>query len=249
MSLVNQDLFYLKYGNYEAKKYVPSLHKIHAFPFPEDDLEELNTRWAQQGHIKRQQKTRDDPEVVYSESKIIDVVRVQFDQGYRQEYMTKIVVKRVDGEHSEFTKSYYKYLQKNDIEDMYLMCINRLGMESYQQKVNLTIPSLTFFGIEKKKLLTITSDPVVGLIYENIKQEKRVMIIKEIPNFCDATLKRVLEKVKKFNLDVKYGYADPYLSDEDAEYMEFYVEYIQERLRHQDQMRRWESYVNGRPLE
>ncbi|GJU15150.1 hypothetical protein Tco_1143116, partial [Tanacetum coccineum] len=90
MSLVNQDLFYLKYGNSEAKKYVPSLHKIHAFPFPEDDLEELNTRWvrktikrfnlyaryvvdhwknpwAQQGHIRRQLKTRDDPEVVYFE--------------------------------------------------------------------------------------------------------------------------------------------------------------------------------------
>nr|GEY19029.1 hypothetical protein [Tanacetum cinerariifolium] len=46
MTLLNQDLFYLKNGNSETKKYVLSLHKVHAFPFLEDDLEELNTRWA-----------------------------------------------------------------------------------------------------------------------------------------------------------------------------------------------------------
>ncbi|GJV77330.1 hypothetical protein Tco_1508914 [Tanacetum coccineum] len=59
----------------------------------------------------------------------------------------------------------------------------------------------------------------------------------------------VLEKVKKINLDVKHGYADLALSKDDAEFMMFYEEYIQERLRHRDQMRCWVSYVNGRPLE
>ncbi|GJY89655.1 hypothetical protein Tco_0504851 [Tanacetum coccineum] len=41
---------------------------------------------------------------------------------------------------------------------------------------------------------------------------------------------------------------DPDLSKDDSKHMMFYEEYIQERLRHRDQMRRWESYVNGRPL-
>ncbi|GJX03379.1 hypothetical protein Tco_0189295 [Tanacetum coccineum] len=223
MSLVNQDLLYLKYVNSEAKKYVPSLHKIHVFPFPEDDLEELNTSWSQQGHIRRQLKTRDDHEVVYSEKKIVDVVRVQFDQGYGQEYMIEIVVKRADGGYSKFTESDYKYLHKNDIED--ISCVYWERVHDYQ------------LGMK------------IGLIYENNKQEKRVIDIKEIPKFCDATLKRVLEKVKKFNLDVKHSYADPDLRDEDVEYTRFYEEYIQDRLRHRDQMRRWESYVNGRPLE
>ncbi|GJU34526.1 hypothetical protein Tco_1182880 [Tanacetum coccineum] len=139
--------------------------------------------WAQQGHIRRQLKTRDDPEVVYFESKIVDVVRVQFDQGYVPEYMSEIVVKRANGDYTEFSESDYKYLHNNDIKDI----------------------------IEKEKLLSITSETVVGLIYENNKQEKRAVIIKEIPKFCDATLKRVLEKVKKFHLDVKHGYADPEL--------------------------------------
>nr|GEU36183.1 retrovirus-related Pol polyprotein from transposon TNT 1-94 [Tanacetum cinerariifolium] len=70
------------------------------------------------------------------------------------------------------------------------------------------------------------------------KKEKSYMNIDEISKFCDATLKRVLEKVKKINMDVKHGYADLALSNDDAEFMRFYEEYIQECLRHHDQMRR-----------
>nr|GEV85541.1 retrovirus-related Pol polyprotein from transposon TNT 1-94 [Tanacetum cinerariifolium] len=112
-----------------------------------------------------------------------------------------------------------------------------LGMERYQQKVNLTARTITFPSIEKKKLLTITSKPIVGLIYENNKKENSVMILSEIPNFCNATLKRVLEIVKKYNKDVKYGYADLSPTNADAEYLEFYEGYIEDRLKHRDQMR------------
>ncbi|GJT96701.1 hypothetical protein Tco_1092219 [Tanacetum coccineum] len=159
MSLVNQDLFYLKYGNSGTRKYIPSLYKIHAIPFPENDLEELNTIW-----VKKTIK--------------------------RPEYMTKIVVKRVNDEYLEFVESDYKYLHKNDIED--ISCVYWERIHDYQ------------LGME------------IGLIYENNKKEKREIVIKEIPKFCDATLKRVLENVKKFNLDVKHDYADPNLNDEDA---------------------------------
>ncbi|GJQ93718.1 hypothetical protein Tco_0004857 [Tanacetum coccineum] len=237
-------LFYLKNGNCETRKYVLSPHKVHAFSFLKNDLEELNTRWAQQSYIKRQLKTRDDPGEVYSKKRIVDVIRVQYDQGYVQEYMEEIMVKRADGEYKSFTESDYKYLHKNDIKDMYLMCI-----KSYQHKVNLTAPTLTFPGIEEQKPYTISSDPLVGLIYKNSKKEKKIMNIDEIPKFCDTALKRVLEKVKKINLDVKHRYADPTLSKADAEFMQFYEEYIQEQLRHQDHMRHWERYVNERPLK
>nr|GEU31873.1 hypothetical protein [Tanacetum cinerariifolium] len=43
---------------------------------------------------------------------------------------------------------------------------------------------------------------------------------------------------RKMNKDVKHGYADPKLGDNDAEYLRFYKEYIKDQLRHQDQMRR-----------
>ncbi|GKF41803.1 hypothetical protein Tco_0125145, partial [Tanacetum coccineum] len=45
MTLLNQYLFYLKHGNSGPKKYVLSLHKYPAVPFPENDLEELTSRW------------------------------------------------------------------------------------------------------------------------------------------------------------------------------------------------------------
>nr|GEV79143.1 putative reverse transcriptase domain-containing protein [Tanacetum cinerariifolium] len=121
-------------------------------------------------------------------------------------------------------------------------------MESYQLKVDLTAPTITFPSSEKKKLLTIILKPIVGLIYKNSKKEKRVIILKEIPKFYDATLKRVLEMVKKFNKDIKYGYVSPSPTDADAEYLELYEEYIKNDVKHCDQMRHWEMYVNGRPL-
>nr|GEU99541.1 hypothetical protein [Tanacetum cinerariifolium] len=76
--------------------------------------------------------------------------------------------------------------------------------------------SNNLLGIERKKLLTITSKPVVKLIYKNNKEENRVMIFKEIPKLCDKTLKSVLDMVKKINIDVKHGYANQSLSDADA---------------------------------
>ncbi|GKA38767.1 hypothetical protein Tco_0731318 [Tanacetum coccineum] len=137
----------------------------------------------------RKLKQIDDPKEVYPEQRIIDVIRVEYNQGYGQEYMKEIVVKRADGEYKSFIESDYEYLHKNGIEDMYLMCMD----ESYQVNVNLTAPNLIFPSIEEKKLYIITSLPLVGLIYDNSKKEKRIMDIDEIPKFCDATLKRVLK--------------------------------------------------------
>nr|GFA05479.1 hypothetical protein [Tanacetum cinerariifolium] len=100
----------------------------------------------------------------------------------------------------------------------------------------------------QQNMFSIVSEPIYGIIYENIKKEKRVMRHQEIHKFCDATLKRVLEGLQSYNNDVKHGYMTLSLSKEDVEYLQLIKEEIEERLRHQDQMRRWEMYVNGRPL-
>ncbi|GJW27028.1 hypothetical protein Tco_0040839 [Tanacetum coccineum] len=110
-----------------------------------------------------------------------------------------------------------------DIEDMYLLIVNsKLGMESYQQKVNLTAPIITFPGIEKYKVFFIVFEPVYSIIYKNNKKEKRVMRHQEIHKFCDATLKRVLEGLKSYNNNVKHGYVTPSLSKDDVEYMQLF---------------------------
>ncbi|GJS81384.1 hypothetical protein Tco_0747925 [Tanacetum coccineum] len=70
----------------------------------------------------------------------------------------------------------------------------------------------------------------------------------EVYKFCDATLKRFLKGLKSYNNDVKYCYVTHNLSKEDDEYLQLFAEEIEEWLKYHDQMRRWESYVNGRPL-
>ncbi|GJV07502.1 putative ribonuclease H-like domain-containing protein [Tanacetum coccineum] len=124
----------------------------------------------------------------------------------------------------------------------------QLGIESYQQKVNLTAPTMTFPGIEDHEMFSIIYEPVYGFIYKNSKKEKRVMRHSEIHMFCDATLYRVLEGLKSYNNDVKYGYVQKDLTKDETEYLKLFEEEIEERLKHRRQMRRWEMYVNGRPL-
>ncbi|GKE30947.1 hypothetical protein Tco_1450269 [Tanacetum coccineum] len=97
-------------------------------------------------------------------------------------------------------------------------------------------------------MFSIVSEPIYGIIYKNNKKEKRVMRHQAIHKLCDATLKRVLEGLKRYNNDVKHGYVTLILSKEDAEYVQLFEEEIEERLKHHDQMRQWEMYVNGRPL-
>ncbi|GJZ44500.1 hypothetical protein Tco_0591755, partial [Tanacetum coccineum] len=63
--------------------------------------------------------------------------------------------------------------------------------------------------IEKYKVFSIVSELVYDIIYKNSKKEKRVMRHQEVHKFCDAILKRVLEGLKSYNNDVKYGYSIP----------------------------------------
>ncbi|GJZ02744.1 ribonuclease H-like domain-containing protein [Tanacetum coccineum] len=116
----------------------------------------------------------------------------------------------------------------------------QLGIESYQQKVNLTAPTMTFPGIEDHEMFSIIYEPVHGIIYKNRKKEKWVMRHSEIYKFCDATLNRVLEGLKSYNNDVKYGYVQKDLTKDETEYLKLFEEEIEERLKHQRQMRRWE---------
>ncbi|GJZ92291.1 hypothetical protein Tco_0664356 [Tanacetum coccineum] len=135
------------------------------------------------------------------------IIKTYWELGHEKKFITNIVARRANGSLVSITKSDYKNLNKNDIEDMYLQIVNhKLGVESYQQKVNLTAPIITFPGIENYKVFSIVFEPMYSIIYKNIKKEKRVMRHQEVYKFCDATLKRVLEGLKSYNNDVKHGY-------------------------------------------
>ncbi|GJU47817.1 hypothetical protein Tco_1217372 [Tanacetum coccineum] len=284
--------------------------KSDIFPavrFPGNDIEERTSKWvtkcvkkfnpyarydgehwknshAKIFYIRKQQEPRKPKEEVYSNSKIVQIIKTYWELGHEHKlhehkFITEIVARRANGCIVSITESDYKNLNKNDIEDIYLLIINhkvndyaetgllwslsvfiwstviwervqdfQLGVESYQQQVNLNAPTITFPGIKKYKVFSIFSEPVYGIIYKNNKKEKRVIRHQEVHKFCDATLKRVLEGLKSYKNDVKYGYVTHKLSKEDVEYLQLFAEEIEERLNYCDQMRRWEMYVNGRPL-
>ncbi|GKB76626.1 hypothetical protein Tco_0943521 [Tanacetum coccineum] len=199
--------------------------------------------------------------------------------GHEHKFITEIVARRANDCIVSITEPDYKNLNKNDIEDMYLLIMNnkvpdyantgllwslsvfirssviwervhdfQLGIESYQQKINLTAPTITFPGIEEYDVFSIVYEPVHGIIYTNSKKEKRVMRPSEIHKFCDATLRRTLEGLKSYYNDVKYGYVQKELTNDEVEFLKLFEEEIEVRLNYRDQMRRWEMYVNGRPL-
>ncbi|GKC80900.1 hypothetical protein Tco_1131674 [Tanacetum coccineum] len=277
LSLINQDLLYLKKGSSGPEKIVLSLYKFPAIIFNDDDIEEQTFRWI--FYIRKQKESRKPKKVIYSNSKIIQVIKTYWELGHEHKFITEIVLRRANECTVSITKPDYKNLNKNDIEDMYLLIMNgkvpdyaetwllwslsvfirssviwervhdfQLGIKSYQQKVNLTTPTISFPEVKKHKMFSIIYEPVHRIIYKNSKKEKRVMRHSEIHKFCDATLNRVLEGLRSYNNDVKYGYIQRDLTNEEVEYLKIFEEEIEVRLKYRNQMRRWEMYGNGRPL-
>ncbi|GJZ25071.1 hypothetical protein Tco_0562530 [Tanacetum coccineum] len=275
LSLINQDLLYLKKGSSGPEKIC--VKKFN--PYARYGVEHWKNPHEKIFYIRKQKEPGKPKEVIYSNSKIIQVIKTYWELGHEHKFITEIVARRANECIVSITEPDYKNLNKNDIEDMYLLIMNgkvpdyaetgllwslsvfirssviwervhdfQLGIESYQQKVNLTAPTISFPGVEKHKMFSIIYEPVHGIIYKNSKKEKRVMRHSEIHKFCDATLIRVLEGLKSYNNDVKYGYVQRELTNDEVEYLKLFEEEIEVRLKYRNQMRRWEMYVNGRPL-
>ncbi|GJS28909.1 hypothetical protein Tco_0489529 [Tanacetum coccineum] len=152
-------------------------------------------------------RVRKDPDEYFSNHKIVEVVRVTTEQQHGLGFMEQIIMMRENDKPDSFFDADFKYLNKNEIKDMYYLFLNKkLGIESYQIKTNLTAPTLIFPGIKASDPYSIVDEPRLCLIYLNNKKEKRVMDLVEIVRFCDATLERVLKEVK---LKIFETYIDP----------------------------------------
>ncbi|GJS85096.1 hypothetical protein Tco_0751637 [Tanacetum coccineum] len=100
LSLVNQDLLYPKKGNSGLEKFMLSLHKFPVVIFSDDDIEKRTSRW------------------------IVQVIKTYGELGHEHKFVTYIIVRRANGSIVSITEPDYKNLNKNDIENMYLLCIN-----------------------------------------------------------------------------------------------------------------------------
>ncbi|GJT11102.1 hypothetical protein Tco_0858144 [Tanacetum coccineum] len=147
LSLINQDLLYLKKGNPGPEKIVLSLHKFPTIIFNDVDIEERTSRkvnkcvkkfnpYSRYGvehwknphanifYIKRQKEPGKPKEVVYLNLKINQVIKTYWELGFEHKFITKIVARRANECIVSITESDYKNLNKNDIEDMYLLIMN-----------------------------------------------------------------------------------------------------------------------------
>ncbi|GJX87077.1 hypothetical protein Tco_0339091 [Tanacetum coccineum] len=147
LSLINQDLLYLKKGSLGPEKIVLSLHKFPVIIFNDNDIEEQTSRWvnkcvkkfnpyARYGvehwknphakifYIRKQKDLGKPKEVIYSNSMIIQVIKTYWELGHEHKFIIEIVARRANECIVSITEPDYKNLNKNDIEDMYLLIMN-----------------------------------------------------------------------------------------------------------------------------
>ncbi|GKC33017.1 hypothetical protein Tco_1040311 [Tanacetum coccineum] len=187
--LYNKDLFFLKNGNTEEKKYIISLQKIHAEPFPEADLEEKMNRWVRKEfkyfnedarlsiqhwkdswhkrvYKQNQRKFKDNTKDYFSNNRITEFVRITTDQLYGLNFMDQIIVIRENDKPDRFSKA-----------------------DFWKKKVNYR---------ERKLMNSLITFIRSHVIWERVYdfqlgiESYQIKIVK----FCDATLERVLNEVK-----------------------------------------------------
>nr|GFA55114.1 hypothetical protein [Tanacetum cinerariifolium] len=136
-----------------------------------------------------------------------------------------------------FSEANFKYLNKNNIEDMYYLRLNKKSQLPGEQVVE-------FVAYVHQKLCDLGK----SLIYLNIKEEKRVIDLVDIPKFCDATLEKVLKELKLKIFVTEFKMKTPLHGELDLNIMKACEREIMKRLKHRKRMRRWKSFVNGRPI-
>ncbi|GJV88861.1 hypothetical protein Tco_1532799 [Tanacetum coccineum] len=164
LSLINQDLFYLKKGSSRPEKIVLLLHKFPVIIFNDDDIEERTSRWV-----------------------------------------------------NKCVKKFNHYA--------------RYGVKHWKN------PRAKIFYIRKQK----EPGKPKEVIYSNSKiiQVINRKLISLHQQYLSQELKNTKCSPSSMSLD---------LTNEEVEYLKLFEEEIEVRLKYRNQMRRWEMYVNGRPL-
>ncbi|GJS72616.1 hypothetical protein Tco_0705457 [Tanacetum coccineum] len=123
------------------------------------------------------------PGKVYSDKKIISVVRVFVKRKWGYGFLSSIVVRRSDKQEYTFSYANLHRLSLNDIED--IVEDLQLGVESYQRTLNLTKPKIYFEGVDDRIPYTM-SGVEKGVVYLNKHNRRSQMKLNEVHKFCDG---------------------------------------------------------------
>nr|GEZ75278.1 hypothetical protein [Tanacetum cinerariifolium] len=75
-------------------------------------------------YIRKQKEPGKPKEVIYSNSKIIQVIKTYWELGHEHKFITEIISRRANECIVSIIEPDFKNLNKNDIEDMYLLIMN-----------------------------------------------------------------------------------------------------------------------------
>nr|GEZ06667.1 hypothetical protein [Tanacetum cinerariifolium] len=155
----NKDLFFLKNRNTKESL---SLNKIHIVPFLEVDVEEMmNHSWHKRIYKVNQRRVRANPKEYFFVHKIVELLRVTTKQQHELDSMEQIIMMRENVKPYCFSEADFKYMNKNDIEDMresWLSTGNRKLPD--QDQLNRTNVDIPWYG--HMKVVVFVCGGVVG---------------------------------------------------------------------------------------
>ncbi|GJX80071.1 hypothetical protein Tco_0328220 [Tanacetum coccineum] len=142
-----------------------------------------------------------------------------------------------------FTRS---LIIKKRVEDV------QLGVESYQKKLNITKPQKDFPRISAKEPYTPSFEPL-GVFYEDLSHQKRLMRADELYKFLDGTLKKVRDTLHHRLRNFRLGYNDDMprrkWSAMDQKRSGIMVDLIDKHMLERRILRNLERLVSARELE
>ncbi|GKF63098.1 hypothetical protein Tco_0183152, partial [Tanacetum coccineum] len=117
------------------------------------------------------QSAPSDRSTVRSHMRILSVVSLKTYERYGYTFLKEIVLRRADYKEYNISETDFRNLHPNDFEDLYLLHLqgqlnhlssdDKLGIESYQTKLNLTQPDWDASDFLFKEDYTIVSKPRV----------------------------------------------------------------------------------------
>ncbi|GJY94996.1 copia protein [Tanacetum coccineum] len=166
---------------------------------------------------------------VYSDKRIITVVKLNVKKKWGHDFLTSNVVKRSDNKEYEFSYADLPRLSLNDVEEMYLLKVqgklHHLKLDFEMDFINAPLLYIrkvmiknrvedVQLGIDKKRPY-ITFGTEKGIVYLNKHDMNSLMKLDEVHKFYDGTLLKVQENLMKMVNENKMGHGNkryPYVT-------------------------------------
>ncbi|GJY13350.1 retrovirus-related pol polyprotein from transposon TNT 1-94 [Tanacetum coccineum] len=181
----NKDLEYLRYGSKGGRPAL-SISKMKAACYPDVGLEQMvpDQMWIEE-------ECKYDIAAIYWYFHCIEVFSL-----YGYDYIKTIVLRRADLNEYIIAERDFKYMYPNNFEDLYLSNLQvedfQLGIERYQNQLNLTKPRWDATGFEFKHDFIVIDSPKEPSTFEDNMKFRCHMRFNEIHKFSDGTLQQMM---------------------------------------------------------